>query len=158
MNDALNGTHGGTNFEPGTRVLTPDGPGSVVEHIDAETIAVGIDGEGPRIDHWHPSQVEIDLTANLIKPNGHHASALECTDCWSTGRIGDSDCGCHGGVPWCHWCPAPAVEELTVTDDQGENPRQRMACSDCVIAETKRAARITAERARECSWHEQEAA
>jgi hypothetical protein len=59
----------------------------------------------------------------------------------------------------CHWHPStPTVRKLTITDDQGENPRQRLACSDCVIAEAKRAARITAERARACSWHESEAA
>ena len=59
----------------------------------------------------------------------------------------------------CHWHPSTiAVRKIRVTDDQGDVHYQRLACSDCVIAEAKRAARITAERARACSWHESEAA
>ena len=42
---------------PGTRVTVYGAPGTVRYTDDYGTIAVNLDGEGARVDLWHPSQV-----------------------------------------------------------------------------------------------------
>jgi hypothetical protein len=125
----------------GTRVSVLGRPGTVMACPDAETVAVRLDGE-VRVDHWHPSQVEL-ITWLPCGCYADHEGSETCPDCSGRGTIQHAANGTHyeceecdgRGHYLCTYCqePATAGNVAVAIDDEadGVQYRHEWRCEDC---------------------------